>query len=98
MNADGENHTIGEWRAGLYRACRRAGLRKLGWHVLRHTTASHLVMRGESMKVVAELLGHSTITMTNRYAHLASGAMRAAVAKLDEAAPSWTCSTVAANG
>jgi site-specific recombinase XerD len=55
-------------------------------------------MRGESMKIVAELLGHSTITITNRYAHLAPGAMRAAVAKLDEPAPSWTCSTVAANG
>jgi integrase len=30
----------------LWRACRKAGLRQIGWHVLRHTFASHLVMRG----------------------------------------------------
>ncbi|MDB5557060.1 MAG: hypothetical protein JWL86_7044 [Rhizobium sp.] len=43
------------------------------------------------------LLGHSTITMTNRYAHLGPGALRAAVATLDEPAPSWNCSDVAAD-
>ena len=52
------------------RACRKAGLRQIGWHVLRHTFASHLVMRGAAMKVVQELLGHATIEMTMRYAHL----------------------------
>ena len=54
----------------LWRACRKAGLRQIGWHVLRHTFASHLVMRGAAMKVVQELLGHATIEMTMRYAHL----------------------------
>jgi len=51
----------------LWRACRRAGLRKIGWHCLRHTFASHLVMRGVPLKAVQELMGHATIEMTMRY-------------------------------
>lgn len=67
----------------LWRACKRAGLRRVGWHVLRHTFASHLIMRGVSLKAVQELLGHVDIKMTMRYAHLAPGVTRDAVALLD---------------
>ena len=59
-----------ELKRPLWRACRKAGLRQIGWHVLRHTFASHLVMRGASVKVVQELLGHATLEMTMRYSHL----------------------------
>jgi site-specific recombinase XerD len=71
----------------LWRACKRAGLRRIGWHVLRHTFASHLVMRGVPFKAVQELLGHATIEMTMRYAHLSPSARRDAVQALDAPAP-----------
>ncbi len=67
----------------LMKVCRKAGLRRIGWHVLRHSYASHLVMRGATMMEIKELLGHSTLDMTIRYAHLSPNARRAAVALLD---------------
>lgn len=75
--------TKGECKWPLWRACRKAGLRRIGWHVLRHTFASHLIMRGVPLKVVQELLGHTDITTTMRYAHLAPGISRSAVMLLD---------------
>ncbi|MBI2378383.1 MAG: tyrosine-type recombinase/integrase [Deltaproteobacteria bacterium] len=69
---------------GLTRACERAGIEPIGWHVLRHTYASRLVMRGVPLNVVQELLGHADIRETMRYAHLAPNAKREAVKVLDE--------------
>ena len=54
------------------------------FHDLRHTFASWLVMRGRSLKAVQDLLGHKTLTMTLRYAHLAPERLREDVAALDE--------------
>jgi integrase len=60
------------------------GSDRVGWHTLRHTYASWLVMRGVSLRVVQALLGHASITQTERYAHLAPNAVHhAAVASLD---------------
>ena len=87
LDPDGNDYPEADWYRALHRACKRAGLREIGWHVLRHTFASHLVMRGSTLKVVGQLLGHTTIGMTNRYAHLAPGATRSAVATLDQASP-----------
>lgn len=54
---------------GLYRACDRVGVPRVGWHALRHTIATLLSQRGVPLGNVQKLLGHSTITMTSRYAH-----------------------------
>jgi integrase len=50
-----------------------AGLRHVHPHVLRHTFASHAVMKGVPLKLVQEWMGHASINMTMRYAHLAEG-------------------------
>ena len=60
----------GRLQVALVERVQEAGSARIGWHVLRHTFASHLVMRGAPLKAVQELLGHSTIEMTMRYAHL----------------------------
>ncbi len=54
----------------LWRACKKAGLRRIGWHVLRHTFASHLAMNNVPAKAIQDLMGHSTIEMTNRYSRI----------------------------
>ncbi|MDP2505630.1 tyrosine-type recombinase/integrase [Oceanobacter sp. 3_MG-2023] len=48
-------------------------------HVLRHTFASHFVMNGGDLLQLKEILGHSTMTMTLRYAHLAPEALEQAI-------------------
>lgn len=63
--------------------CRKVGFRKLGWHTLRHTFASHLAMRGVPLPAIKELMGHSTITTTMRYAHVAPSTLRAAIEMLN---------------
>jgi integrase len=80
---DGRMLKKNECKHPLWRACKRAGIRRIGWHVLRHTFASHLVMRGAPLKVVQELMGHATIEMTMRYAHLAPNVPRETVKLLD---------------
>lgn len=51
-------------------AVKRAGIMDFRFHDLRHTFASHYVMRGGSIKALQKILGHKTIQMTMRYAHL----------------------------
>lgn len=67
----------------LKRLCERTGVRKIGWHVLRHTFASHIAMRGVPMRSLQQLMGHSTILMTERYAHLGMTSLHDAVQVLE---------------
>ncbi|MDO6460897.1 site-specific integrase [Granulosicoccaceae sp. 1_MG-2023] len=70
-------------RRSFATACRRAGIEDFHIHDLRHTCAAWLVTAGVPLTEVRDLLGHSSIKMTERYAHLAPENVRAAVAKLE---------------
>jgi integrase len=73
----------GDIKNAFNRACRKAGIKDFHFHDLRHTFASHLVMAGIDITTVKELLGHKTLTMTLRYAHLAPSHKVKAVDVLD---------------
>lgn len=64
-------------------ALERAGIKNFHFHDLRHTFASWLTMKGRPLKEVQELLGHKSITQTERYSHLAPEWLREAVASLE---------------
>ncbi len=48
-------------------------------HILRHTFASHYMMAGGDILGLQRILGHSSITMTMRYAHLSPGHLESAL-------------------
>ncbi len=57
-------------KTGFNAACRRADIKDFHFHDLRHTFASYAVMGGVDLTTLKEILGHKTLTMTLRYAHL----------------------------
>ena len=82
-NTDGRPYTLWQLHERLWGACKRAGLRRIRWHDLRHSFASQLVIAGVPLRQVQEAMGHATITMTMRYAHLAPGGADAVAKALD---------------
>jgi integrase len=74
-------------------AVRRAKIHDFKFHDTRHTFASHLVMAGVDITTIKELLGHKTLTMTLRYAHLAPAHKTKAVDLLDSTLNGKTIST-----
>ena len=70
-------------RGSISSTANRAGIKKhITHHTFRHTFASHLVMSGVDLLTVMELLGHSSLDMVQRYAHLSPHHKRQAMGKL----------------
>ncbi len=65
---------------------KKCELKRRGIHALRHTFGAHLAQRGISMAVIRDLLGHHSVTLTEKYyAHLAPSNLSAAVPQLEGA-------------
>ncbi len=60
-------------RAPWETAVKKAELEDFKFHDLRHSAASYLAMNGASLAEIAEVLGHKTLQMVKRYAHLSEG-------------------------
>lgn len=65
-------------------ALKQAEINDFHWHDLRHCTASYLAMNGASLAEIAEVLGHKTLQMVKRYAHLSDGHVSNVVASMNE--------------
>jgi integrase len=74
--------SVDELRKGFDVARARSGFVDVRFHDLRHTYASWLIQAGVSLVAVRDLLGHSSLTVTGRYAHLGTEHLRAAVDRL----------------
>lgn len=72
------------FRATWEKILKRARITHFRWHDLRHHFASRLVQQGVPLNTVRDLLGHSSVGMSLRYAHLAPDQRREAVAKLND--------------
>lgn len=72
-NPDGSPMTVWQLHERLRGARRRAGLRKVRWHDLRHSFGSQFAIAGVPVPQAQKWMGHKSIQTTMRYAHLAPG-------------------------
>ena len=78
-----EGREVRDFRWSFAQACERAGIEDFRIHDMRHTCAAWLVTSGAPLAEIRDLLGHSTVMMTEKYAHLAPETLKATVARLD---------------
>lgn len=91
---DGQHRKLVEASKSFPRAVDEVGLnrgvndrrQKVVFHTLRHTFASWLAIRGVPLYTISTLMGHSTVEMTKRYAHLCPDTQREAVQEIDNMA------------
>lgn len=72
-----------ELKKAWLNALTKAQIDNFHWHDLRHCTASYLAMNGASLAEIAEVLGHKTLSMVKRYAHLSDGHVSNVVASMN---------------
>ncbi len=68
------------WEAAL----KKADIEDFRFHDLRHSAASYLAMNGASLAEIAEVLGHKTLQMVKRYAHLSEGHTASVVESMNQ--------------
>ena len=88
VDEHGASFSFTQLNRELRNACDRAGIRRITSHKLRHTFASHLAAAGASMKAIQELLGHSDLKVTMRYAHLSHSNLKATIDLIERRSPS----------
>jgi len=71
-------------RAAWERAIKEAEIADFRFHDLRHTAASYLAMNGATPSEIAAILGHKTLAMVQRYAHLSDSHAAAVLARMNE--------------
>ena len=67
-----------------FHAVQRASIKDFRFHDLRHTFASYLAMNGATLAEIAEALGHKTLAMVKRYAHLSEAHTRGVVERMNQ--------------
>jgi len=98
FHTNGEPTSQNSIRNVWKRVLKKAELRAMRFHDIRHTFASLLLSKGESPVYVKEQLGHSSIQMTvDIYGHLIPSSNRDAVNSLDDVAPTCTLSAPCKN-
>lgn len=79
-----KNHSPVDLRTPWETALKRAEIDDFRFHDLRHSAASYLAMNGASLAEIAEVLGHKTLQMVKRYAHLSEAHTAQVVAGMNE--------------
>jgi integrase len=70
-------------RRSFQSALRAAGISNFRWHDMRHSFGSHLAMGGADLVSIQRLLGHKSLRMTSRYAHVSDVHLKRQVELLD---------------